>query len=286
MRRRGLLAALLLATTGCASSISSWIVQTRNHQGDVALDHENRRRRLGRLSAARCGSIRTTPHARAGLVAVQARIAQTALHRLAVRGCGARRSTSPTSYAPGDARIEALRCADRAGRDQARHRRLELSRVPRDRRRHPRARSSQLRSEAAEIAATLHRFDYTYDSNELTQAIRQSYELDAQSHAASRDRLIQYRQLVDSGAPENAEHRDHAAGLAAAVALGSPSAGSEMRRARGARNSCQRCLGAGQHLGGIGLVDRPLARCGSSSGKRAASARARRCAPAAGVRPR
>ena len=36
-----LLAMLLLATTGCASQISSWIVQTRNHQGDLALDHQN-----------------------------------------------------------------------------------------------------------------------------------------------------------------------------------------------------------------------------------------------------
>jgi hypothetical protein len=50
----------------------------------------------------------------------------------------------------------------------------------------------------------LHRFDYTYDSNELSQAIRESYELDAQIVRLT-SRLIQYRQLVDSGVPEDTD---------------------------------------------------------------------------------
>jgi len=62
----------------------------------------------------------------------------------------------------------------------------------------------QLRTQAQDIATTLNRFDYTYDSSELTQAIQQSYELGAQVTRLT-DRLIQYRQLVDSGVPENAD---------------------------------------------------------------------------------
>jgi tetratricopeptide (TPR) repeat protein len=195
------LAATLFATAGCASSISGWIVQTRNHQGDVALAHGN----SADASVAYQLALRVDPanaHARAGLVGVQARIAQQLF--TASRFDDAVKALNVANrYAPGDARIEGLR----AQIEQAEIKRdIVVSNYPSYRVTGAGLRSSfvQLRTQAQEIAAALHRFDYTYDSNELSQAIRQSYELNAQVTRLT-DRLLQYRQLVDSGVPESAD---------------------------------------------------------------------------------
>jgi tetratricopeptide (TPR) repeat protein len=196
-----LLAATLFATTGCASGISAWIVQTRNHQGDVALQHGN----SADASVAYQLALRVDPvntHARAGLVGVQARIAQQLF--TASRFEDAVKALDVANrYAPGDARIEALR----AQIEQAEIKRdIVVSNYPSYRETGAGLRRSfvQLRTQSAEIAAALHRFDYTYDSSELSQAIRESYELNSQVTRLT-DRLIQYRQLVDSGIPENAD---------------------------------------------------------------------------------
>jgi hypothetical protein len=193
--------AMLVTTTGCASDISSWIVQTRNHQGDLALEHAN----SADASVAYQLALRVEPanaHARAGLVAVQARIAQTLF--TASRFEDAVRALDVANrYAPGDPRIEALR----AQIEQAEVKRdIVVSNYPSYRQAGAGLRTSfvQLRGEAAEIAAILHRFDYTYDSSALSQAIQASYELNSQVTRLT-DRLIQYRQLVDSGLPENAD---------------------------------------------------------------------------------
>ena len=196
-----LVAAALLATTGCASSISSWIVQTRNHQGDLALDHGN----SADASVAYQLALRVDPtnaHARLGLVGVQARIAQTLF--TASRFDDAVKALDVANhYAPGDARIEALRLQI----EQAEVKRdIVVSNYPSYRETGSGLRRSfvQLRTQAQDIAVTLNRFDYTYDSSELTHAIQQSYELNSQVTRLT-DRLIQYRQLVDSGVPENAD---------------------------------------------------------------------------------
>lgn len=195
------IAATLFATTGCAGSISNWIVQTRNHQGDVALDHGN----AADASVAYQLALRVDPHnahARAGLVGVQARIAQSLF--TASRFDDAVRALDVAAhYAPGDERIESLR----AQIEQAEVKRdIVVSNYPSYRETGTALQRSfvQLRKQASDIATTLQRFDYTYDSNELTQAIQQSYELNQQVGRLT-DRLIQYRQLVDSGTPENAD---------------------------------------------------------------------------------
>jgi tetratricopeptide (TPR) repeat protein len=194
-------ASMLLATTGCAASISQWIVQTRNHQGDVALEHGN----SADASVAFQLALRVDPanaHARAGLVRVQARIAQVLF--TASRFDDAVKALDVANrYAPGDERVEALRSQI----EQAEIKRdIVVSNYPSYRETGAGLRRSfiQLRAQAAEIATTLHRFDYTYDSSELSQAIRQSYELDSQVTRLT-DRLIQYRQLVDSGVPETGD---------------------------------------------------------------------------------
>lgn len=195
------LAATLLTTTGCAGSISRWIVQTRNHQGDVALDHGN----SADASVAYQLALRVDPtneHARAGLVRVQARIAQTLF--TASRFEDAVKALDVASrYAPGDPDIEALRQQI----EQAELKReIVLSNYPAYRETGAALQRAyvQVRTQSQAIAATLHRFDYTYDSSQLSQAIRESYELDAQIVRLT-DRLIQYRQLVDSGVPEDTD---------------------------------------------------------------------------------
>jgi hypothetical protein len=195
------LAATVLATTGCAGSISHWIVQTRNHQGDVALDHGN----AADASVAYQLALRVDPanaHARAGLVRVQARIAQTLFTDS--RFDDAVKALDVTDrYAPGNARIEALRSQI----EQAEIKRdIVVSNYPAYRETGAALQRAyaQVKVQSTAIAATLHRFDYTYDSNELSEAIRESYELDAQIVRLT-DRLIQYRQLVDSGVPEDSD---------------------------------------------------------------------------------
>jgi tetratricopeptide (TPR) repeat protein len=196
-----LLAATLLATTGCAGSISQWIVQTRNHQGDVALANGN----SADASVAYQLALRVDPanvHARAGLVEVQARIVQQLF--TASRFDDAVRALDVASrYAPGDPQIDALRSQI----EQAEIKReIVVSNYPA----YEESGTGLLRSfaqipaQSEQIAAALHRFDYTYDSNEISQAIRQSYELDAEIMRLT-DRLIQFRQLVDSGVPEDVE---------------------------------------------------------------------------------
>ncbi len=60
---------------------------------------------------------------------------------------------------------------------------------------------AQLRDLDREILLSLKRFDYTYDTADLGAAIRQSYALDEEI-ARLTNRLQQYRQLVESGVPE------------------------------------------------------------------------------------
>jgi hypothetical protein len=98
-----LFASTLLVTAGCASSISGWIVQTRNHQGDIALSRAN----SSDASVAYQLALRVDPanaHARAGLVDVQARIAEQLF--TASRFEDAVRALNVANHdAPGDPRI-------------------------------------------------------------------------------------------------------------------------------------------------------------------------------------
>jgi tetratricopeptide (TPR) repeat protein len=193
------LTAVLLTTTGCASSIAAWIVQTRNHQGDVALVHQND----ADASVAYQLALRIDPnneHARTGLVVVQARIAQK-LFALSRFDDAVAALAVANKYAPGDERIEALR----AQIEQAEIKRdIVVSNYPAYKEAGASLRRSlvQIREQTAQITTALRRFDYTYDSSELSLAIRQSYEL-ADELARITNRMVQYRQLVDSGIPES-----------------------------------------------------------------------------------
>ncbi len=59
----------------------------------------------------------------------------------------------------------------------------------------------QLNATNALLLRSLKRFGYTFDSDDLTAAIKRSYELQLDA-AKNTNRLIVYRQLVTSGVPE------------------------------------------------------------------------------------
>ncbi len=196
-----LAAAAMLSTTGCASSIQHWIVQSRNHQGDVALLHEND----ADASVAYQLALRVDPknqHAKTGLVAVQARIAEKLFAASKFDEARAALAVA-NAYAPGDERIGALRLQI----EQAEIKRdIVISNYPayKETGAALERNLAVLRLETDQIATSLKRFDYTFDSNDLTVAIRGGYELSDQVTRVI-NRTIAYRQLVDSGVPESAE---------------------------------------------------------------------------------
>ncbi|HEX3466545.1 MAG TPA: hypothetical protein VHT05_00425 [Candidatus Elarobacter sp.] len=193
-------AALPLGTTGCASTISQWIVQERNHQGDVALAHRN----FPDASVAYQLALKIDPtnaHARDGLTLVQVRLAEaffavskfdTAIEALAVAA----------HYSPEDDRVQSLRSEI----EQAEIKRdIVVSNFPNYKLTGASIQRgyTQLKTLNAAISLSLERFDYTYDTADLTAAIRQSYALNDEIMRLT-GRLQQYRQLVESGVPEQA----------------------------------------------------------------------------------
>lgn len=199
--RPAALAVALLAPTllgGCTGGVTGFIVATRNHQGDVALSNKN----YPDAATAYRLALRLAPddvHARAGFAAVQLQIAaedytlskfDDALAALAIAA----------KYDPESVRLAELR----AEVEQARVKReIVLSNYPTygDTGLALRRAYAQLRKDSNAIVATLQRFDYSYDANELSKAIRASKALNAEV-ARLTARLANYRQLVESGSPE------------------------------------------------------------------------------------
>ncbi len=198
---RAVCLALVLSTgtTGCASSIATWIVNTRNAQGDNALAHGT----LQDASAAYKLALQVDPanvHARAGLTAVQLEIAAQAyrdskfvdaLEALAIAA----------KYDPQSVRLQQLR----SDVEQARLRQeIVLSNYPSYRETNLQIRREYraLDRNVAKILEYLKAFGYSFDTAQLTKAIDGSYELNADI-ARVTNRLISYRQLVESGSPES-----------------------------------------------------------------------------------
>ncbi len=188
-----------LGTTGCASSIAQWIVETRNHQGDVALSHKN----FPDASVAYQLALQIDPanqHARAGLTTVQVRIAETLFAASKFEDAIAALALA-SKFSPSDDRVQSLKAAI----EQAQIKRdIVVSNYPQYQVTGTGLRRAyaQLRQQNAEILAALQRFDYTYDTADLSTAIRQSYALNEEVTRLT-NRLSQYRQLVESGIPEH-----------------------------------------------------------------------------------
>ena len=194
-----LAAALGVGTTGCGTTISQWIVRQRNHQGDVALQHYS----YPDASVAYQLALKIDPtntHAREGLTNVQLRLAQTFFAASKFEDAIAALAVA-SRYSPGDDRVQSLR----GEIEQAEVKRdIVVSNYPAYKVTGASIRRgyNQLKTLNAELLLTLRRFDYTYDTADLSKAIRQSYALNEEI-ARLTNRLQQYRQLVESGVPEH-----------------------------------------------------------------------------------
>jgi lipopolysaccharide biosynthesis regulator YciM len=194
-----LLAGAVLVLSGCAGSIERWIVDTRIHQGDVALGNGDvRDAELAYRLALKVDP--SNARAQAGFVQAAAGLAQTEYARgmfddalatihdgLAVDADSVRLSALKTT-------IEAAKL----------RREIVVSNYPTYR-----DAGAQLQHAYEQLDATnkvllrhLRRFSYTFDTDDLTAAIRQSYELQLDV-TKNTNRLIVYRQLVNSGVPES-----------------------------------------------------------------------------------
>jgi tetratricopeptide (TPR) repeat protein len=193
----GLLAgALMLA--GCAGPIERWIVDTRVHQGDVALTRGDARdAALAYRLALRVNP--NDPQARIGFVQAAAELARIQYAKgnfddaLATVNGG-------LAVDPQSASLAALK----ATVDQAKLKReIVLTNYPTYRLAGVEIQRAyaQLNATNALLLKNLKRFGYTFDADELTAAIKRSYELQLEV-AKDTNRLIVYRQLVTSGAPE------------------------------------------------------------------------------------
>ncbi|HEY7981069.1 MAG TPA: hypothetical protein VID19_06265 [Candidatus Eremiobacteraceae bacterium] len=190
-------AAVACGAVACSGgSVSRWMVDLRSSQGDTALDSGNVAEALGEYDLA----LRLDPknaHARAGLakaltLRARAEFADSKLEEAAADIAKAH------FYAPSDAVTQAL-----AGQiEQATIRReVVVANYP--------LYGSMATSIAdslktivstnAQISKELKGFRADYDTNHLTKAIVESYDLEDEAHRATL-RLISYRALVQSGA--------------------------------------------------------------------------------------
>jgi tetratricopeptide (TPR) repeat protein len=195
---------LLLA--GCAGPVERWIVNARVHQGDVALAQGNVRD----AELAYRLALRVNPHdprARAGFVQAAAGLAQAQYTKGDFDGALAT-IREGLAVDPQSVRLAGLRTT----LEQAKVKReIVISNYPLYR-----VAGAQIQRAYQELDATnrlvlrsLHRFAYTFDSDDLTDAIKRSYELQLDI-VKNTNRLIVYRQLVTSGVPATEAERAEA----------------------------------------------------------------------------
>lgn len=190
-------AGLFAGATGCASSIQQWIVSQRVHQGALALDHGNvRDAELAYRLALRVDP--KDPRAQAGYVRAAAGLAQA-------------------QYAKGsfDAALATIKDGLAVDRESVRlaalERNIEQARLKREIviSNYPTYHEAGLQLQRAYeqlygtnrlLLGSLRRFGYTFDANDLTNAIKRSYELQLDI-VKNGNHLALYRQLVTSGVP-------------------------------------------------------------------------------------
>ena len=192
------LLALALLLGGCAGPVEHWITSTRVHQGAVALARGNvKDAELAYSLALRTGP--TDERARAGFISAAALLAQEqyakgdfddALGTIA----------QGLKYDPSSVRLAALKGQIE---DAKLKREIVVSNYPTYRVAGAQIQAAYQQLDIANkaILGNLKRFSYTYDEEELTAAIKHSYDLELDV-ARNTNRLITYRQIVSSGIPE------------------------------------------------------------------------------------
>jgi tetratricopeptide (TPR) repeat protein len=192
-----LLAAILATQTGCAGSIERWIVDTRVHQGDVAMENGNVRD----AELAYRLALRVDPkdvRAQAGYVQAAAGLAQTEYGK---GGFDDALATIREGLAidPQSVRLDALKTEIETAKLK---REIVISNYPSYHEAGAQIQQSyaQLDTINKQLLHSLKRFGYTFDADDLTDAIKRSYALELDL-AKNTNRLIAYRQVVTSGAP-------------------------------------------------------------------------------------
>ncbi|HEX3670862.1 MAG TPA: hypothetical protein VHT92_04060 [Candidatus Cybelea sp.] len=184
--------------SGCAGSIERWIVDTRVHQGDVALARGDARdAELAYRLALRVDS--RNARARAGFVEAAAALARVEYAKGTFDDA---LDTVDEGLAvdPQSVRLAALK----ETLDQAKlQREIVLSNYPTYRAAGIEIQHAYQRLNVtnALLLRDLRRFGYTFDGTDLSSAIKRSYEMQLEL-SKNVNRLILYRQLVTSGVPE------------------------------------------------------------------------------------
>ena len=200
MKRFGTLCTLIAAViglSGCAGSVEHWIVNTRVNQGDVALDRGN----MNEAETAYRLALRVNPRdprAITGFSKVSANLAETD-YRKGDFDDAVIALNEAEKYDPQSVRLLALRSQI----DNARLKReIVISNYPTYQGAGTEIQESYatLSQQTKTILKNLKRFGYTYDTQDLTKAIQDSYELQLEV-AKNTNRLIAYRQLVEAGVP-------------------------------------------------------------------------------------
>jgi tetratricopeptide (TPR) repeat protein len=198
---------LILGVTGCAGTVEQWIVNTRVNQGDVALERGS----LHEAETAYRLALRVSPsdpRARTGFARVSAEIAQADFRRGDFDDASTTLSEAQ-KYDPQNVRLQALRSQLEDARLK---REIVISNYPTYEGAGLQLQTAYaaLNDQTKAVLASLRRFNYTYDTQDLTKAILNSYELESDV-AKNTNRLIAYRQLVESGVPGAAQATESAA---------------------------------------------------------------------------
>lgn len=197
-RSFAVVAAVMLS--GCAGGVEHWIVNTRVHQGDVALSNGNVRD----AELAYRLALKVDPkdqRARTGLVQSSGALAQM-LYSNGNFDDALATLDEGLKVDPGSVRLAGLK----ATIDDAKLKReIVISNYPTYKEAGAAIQKAyeQLDTTNKGILASLKRFSYTYDTSDLTSAIKRSYSLELDI-ARNTNRLINYRELVSAGIPEAA----------------------------------------------------------------------------------
>jgi len=192
-----LAACAALALGGCAGPVERWIVDTRVHQGDDALARGN----VGDAELSYRLALKVDQNderARQGFVSAAAALAQVQFEKGDFDAAAATLDDA-SPYDPQSVRLIALHAAIENAKLK---REIVIGNYPTYQLAGRQLQKAYLELNDANkvILKDLKRFDYTYDTQDLTKAIKASYDLQ-QDVARNLNRLVAYRQLVESGTP-------------------------------------------------------------------------------------
>lgn len=196
--KRIIVLGLVFALGGCAGPVERWVVNTRIHQGDVALYRGN----LSDAALSYRLALSVDPkneRARAGYVEASAGLAQE-LYTKGDFEDALVTIAGGLKYDPSSVRLAALKGQIE---DAKLKREIVISNYPtyKDAGISIQHAYEQLDVSNKSVLADIKRFSYTFDPDDLTAAIKSSYDLELDV-ARNTNRLITYRQVVSSGVPE------------------------------------------------------------------------------------